>query len=162
MATDILSADIYKHYKKEGGKLSYSEWASICQEYNQRAMEEIILEGGELNLGNNLSTLCVGRFRRNPKNKMVNWAESYKLRDELLAEGKELYDKETGEGEKWLVYYTHEWVCRFYWRKEKCIIANKSVYQFRATRGKMGNKTRLKEILNNDDMAYLRFRKLNE
>lgn len=162
MSNKVLSADIYAHYKKEGGDLPYSKWASICQEYNQRAMEEIILEGGVLNLGNHLSTLSVGRFRRNPKNKMVNWHESFKLRDKLVAEGKKLYDKQTGEGEKWLVYFTHEWPCRFYWRKEKCTIPNKSVYQFRATRGKMGNKTKLKEILNSDDLAYLRFRKLYE
>lgn len=158
----VLSADIYKHYKKEGGKLSYKQWASICQEYNQRAMEEIILQGGVLNLGNNLSTISIGRIRRNPKNKQINWAESYKLRDKLLQQGKKLYDKETGEGEKWFVYFTHEWFCRFYWRKEKCTIPNKSVYQFRATRGKMGNKRKLKEHLRSDDLAYLKFQKLSD
>jgi hypothetical protein len=156
------SSDIYKHYVKEGGNLPYNVWSSICQEYNQRAMEEIILQGEELNLGNNLSTVSIGRIRTNPKNPMINWKASYEVRDELLAEGKKLYDKETGEGHKWFVYHDEPWYFRFYWRKEKCTIPNKTVYQFRATRGKMGNKTKLKELLRSDDLAYLRFRKLNE
>lgn len=156
------SMDIYKHYKKEGGDLEYSVWASICQEYNQRAMEEIVLQGEELNMGNHLSTLSIGRIRANPKNPAVDWKSSFEVRDELRAEGKKLYDKETGEGHKWLVFFTDPYYCRFYWRKENCTIPNKTVYQFRATRGKMGNKTKLKDLLNTDDLAYLRFRKLDE
>ena len=158
----FVSADIYKHYKEQGGELSYKTWAAICQDYNQRAMDEIILQGGVLNMGNNLSTLSIGRIPRNPANKQVDWKESYKLRDQLLEEGKKLYDKKTGEGHKWLVYFTNKFYCRFYWHKNKCKIPNKSVYQFKATRGKMGNKRKLKELLRGDELAYLRFRKLRD
>lgn len=158
----FVSADIYKHYKKTGGDLSYQQWSSICQEYNQRAMEEIILQGGVLNLGNNLSTISIGRVRTNPNNPRIDWKASYEYKEELLAEGKDLYDKETGEGHKWFIYYDVEWFCRFYWHKAGCTIPNKTVYQFNATRGKMGNKTKLAQLLQENDLAYLRFKKLSD
>jgi hypothetical protein len=156
------SPEIYTFYQAKGGELSYSEWSSIVQEFNEMAMNEIILKGGKLNLGANLSTLSIGRIKRNYHNQQVNWAESNKLKEQLLEEGKQLYDKETGKGEKWIVYFTNDWYCRFYWNKGNCKIPNKSVYRFVATRGKMGNKTKLKNLLRSDDLSYLSFRKLEE
>ena len=125
-------------------------------------MDEIILEGGVLNMGKNLSTLSIVRIRRNPETKQIDWQSSMAYKEELEAKGEKLYDHETGEGTKWLIYFTDEWYCRFYWRKERCTIPNKTAYRFRATRGEMGNKTKLKELLRGDDLAYLRFRKLTD
>lgn len=156
------SQEIYQFYKDSGGELPYKIWSDLCQEFNMAAMEEIVLQGGEFNLKHNLSTISIGRLKRNYKNQQINWGESYKLRDELLEQGKKLYDKETGEGHKWFVYFTSDWYCRFYWNKGKCRVPNKTVYRFVPTRGKMGNKTKLKELLRSDELAYLRFRKLKE
>lgn len=158
----LISKDLYKYYQDQGGKLSYREWASICQEFNQRAMEEIILEGEPLHMGHNLSSISIVRIRRSPDSKVINWQASYNYRDELLEKGEKLYDKETKEGKKWFVYFTHEWYCRFYWRKENCTVPNKTAYRFRATRGQMGNKGKLINLLQSDDMAYLNFRKLSD
>lgn len=152
---------IYKFYTKQGGILSQTTFSEICQEFNQMVMDEIILQGGVFDMGNNLSTLSIGRIKRNYSNRQVDWQASNKLKEELLSEGKELYDSETGEGHKWLVYFTNTWYCRFYWNKGKCKVPNKSAYRFTATRGDVGNKTKLKELLRSDDLAYLRFNKLD-
>ena len=67
---------------------------------------EDILDGKEFNMGSNLSTLSVRRIERNPSKPTIDWWESNKYKQELLAEGKQLYDAESGEGEKWFIYYT--------------------------------------------------------
>lgn len=157
---DYNTPEIYKFYKDQGGILSKEIFYTLCQEFNQRVMEEIILEGYRFNLGENLSTISIGRIKRNYKNKQIDWAASKKLKQELLDEGKKLYDDKTGEGHEWLIYYTNEWYCRFYWNKGKCTVPNKTAYKFVATRGKKGNKTKLKNLLNEDDLAYLKFEKL--
>jgi|GEM_PF-4901386 len=154
------SPEIYEFYVDRGGELSYKEWSAICQEFNEMVMDEIILKGEKINLGANLSTISIARIKRNYSNQQVNWAESNKLKQKLLDEGKHLYDSKTGEGENWLVYFTNDWYCRFYWNKGHCTVTNKTAYRFVATRGKMGNKTKLKNLLRDDDLAYLQFDKL--
>ena len=81
------------------------------------------------------------------------------IRKELLSEGKELYNSETGKGIKWHIYHTDEFYCKFYWRKGKCLIPNKSVYRFDATRGIKGNKEKLVNLLKTDELSYLNFKK---
>lgn len=153
--------ELYKYYVHHGGILSYPIFSTLIQEFNTMVMDEIILKGERFNMGHYLSTLSIGRLKRNFSNKQVNWHESNKLKRKLLSEGKKLYDADTGEGHKWLVYYTTDWYCRFYWNKGNCKVANKTVYRFTATRGEVGNKTKLKELLAEDDLAYLEFEELN-
>ena len=119
----------------------------------------LVLEGKEFSMGNNLSTLSVRRIERNPSKPTIDWWESNKYKQELLAQGKELYNKETDEGEKWFIYYTDPWYCKYHWQKSKCKLANKSAYRFTPTRGTKGNKEKLTALLKNDDLAYLRFKK---
>ena len=78
---------------------------------------------------------------------------------ELLEEGQLLYSPKTGKGVKWHIYHTDEFYCKYYWRKGKCKIPNKSVYRFDATRGLKGNKEKLINLLKTDDLAYLKFKK---
>ena len=120
---------------------------------------DMVLEGKEFSMGNNLSTLSVRRIERNPSKPTIDWWESNKYKQELLAQGKELYNKETDEGEKWFIYYTDPWYCKYHWQKSKCKLANKSAYRFTPTRGTKGNKEKLTALLKNDDLAYLRFKK---
>ena len=65
----------------------------------------------------------------------------------------------TGEGEKWQIYYTDKYYCKYHWAKSKSIVKNKSAYRFDATRGIKGNKEKLISLLKNNDIAYLRFKR---
>jgi len=82
--------------------------------------------------------------------------ESNKYKAELIEKGEELYNKETDQGIKWQLYYTDKEYLKYYWRKGKCKVKNKSVYRFDATRGIKGNKGKLKLI---DELDYLKFKK---
>lgn len=157
---DYNTPELYKFYKNQGGILSKEIFFTLCQEFNQEVMDKIILEGERFPMGNDLSSISIGRIKRNYSNKQVDWAASNKLKKELLADGKELYNDKTGEGHKWLVYFTNDWYCRFYWNKGRCKVPNKSAYKFVATRGAVGNKTKLKDMLEEDELAYLKFEKL--
>lgn len=162
-AADNTQTDVYDFYKEElQGELDWTKFREICDEFNQMVMDEIILKGGEFNMGSHLSSLSILRIERNYKNKQVDWKASNEYKQELLDEGKELYDPETGEGHKWLIYYTDKWYCRFYWKKSKCKVPNQSVYKFKPTGGKKGNKTKLKQVLKSDDLAYTRFAKAED
>lgn len=118
-----------------------------------------ILEGSEFSMGSNLSTISIRRIERNPSKPTIDWWESNRYKQELLAQGKELFDVSTGQGEKWFIYYTDPWYCKYHWQKSRCKISNKSAYRFTPTRGIKGNKEKLTKLLRDDDLAYLRFRK---
>ena len=130
----------------------------ICEEFNMQVMDTI-LDGKEFSMGNNLSTLSIRRIERNPSRPTIDWWESNKYKQELLAEGKQLYNAETKTGEKWFVYYTDPWYCKYHWQKSRCKISNKSAYRFTPTRGLKGNKEKLTKLLKEDELAYLRFKK---
>jgi hypothetical protein len=130
----------------------------LCEEFNMLVVEAL-LEGEEFSMGSNLSTLSIRRIARNPSAPTIDWWESNKYKAELLSEGKELYDKETGEGEKWFIYYTDPWYCKYHWLKSRCKIPNKTAYRFTPTRGLKGNKEKLTRLLKGDDIAYLKFKR---
>lgn len=153
------SVDIYKSYiKNTDSKIQKSVFMNIINTFNEMIID-YILDGKEFNMGNNLSTLSVCRVERDPRIPAIDWGESNKYKAELLANGEELYDKETGKGTKWHIYYTDNEYLKYYWRKAKCKVKNKSVYRFDATRGEKGNKGKLIELLKRDDLAYLKFKK---
>ena len=151
--------DIYIDYKDEyNDDIDKPTYTDIVHQFNMMIMD-YILEGKEFNMGNNLSTLSIIRRDRDPRSPRLDWGESNKYKKELLEEGQKLYNPETGEGVKWHIYHTDEFYCKYYWRKGKCKIPNKSVYRFDATRGVKGNKEKLISLLKQDDLAYLKFRK---
>tara|TARA_Y100000385_G_C12721730_1_gene478948 strand:- start:153 stop:518 length:366 start_codon:yes stop_codon:yes gene_type:complete len=117
---------------------------------------DYILDGKEFNMGSNLSTLSIVRMERDPRSPAIDWGESNKYKAELIEKGEELYNKETDQGVKWQLYYTDKEYLKYYWRKGKCKVKNKSVYRFDATRGIKGNKGKLKLI---DELDYLKFKK---
>ena len=110
-------------------------------------------------MGHNMATLSIRRIERNPSKPTIDWWESNKYKQELIAEGKELYNAATESGQKWFIYYTDPWYCKYHWQKSRCKLANKSAYRFTPTRGIKGNKEKLTLLLRTDDLAYLRFRK---
>ena len=151
--------DIYEDFDMRSDlEVSKKTFRDICSTFNIEIIN-YILDGGKFNLGNNLSTISIIRLNRNNSKPVVNWGESNKYKKELLKEGKELYNSKTGEGHKWYIYYTDEEYCRYYWNKGKCKITNKSVYKFTPTRGYKGNKEKLTNLLQTDELAYLKFKK---
>jgi len=151
--------DIHKDYVKHvEDPIETRLFRQICEEFNMLIVEHI-LDGGEFSMGSNLSTLSIRRIERNPSKPTIDWWESNRYKQELLAKGKELFDVSTGQGEKWFIYYTDPWYCKYHWQKSRCKISNKSAYRFTPTRGIKGNKEKLTKLLKDDDLAYLRFRK---
>lgn len=150
--------DIYNDYVDENGYIDKLIFKDICSDFNIMIMN-YILEGKEFNMGSNLSTISIIRRDRDPRSPRIDWGESNKYKKELLDEGKKLYDSKTGDGVKWYIYHTDAFYCRYYWRKGKCKISNKSVYRFDPTRGLKGNKDKLISLLKTNDLAYLKFKK---
>ena len=150
--------NITKKYIKEYGDIDTNLFRDICSEFNILSID-YILEGKELSMGNNLSSLSIKRQERDPRSPRIDWGESNKYKEELIKENKQIYNAETGEGVKWHIYYTDEFYCKYYWKKGKCKVKNKSVYRFDATRGVKGNKEKLIHLLKTDDLAYLKFKK---
>jgi len=150
--------DIYKSYTKEYGDIDKLLFRGICSDFNIMIMD-YILEGKEFNLGQNLSTLSIIRRDRDPRSPRIDWGESNKYKQELLDSGEKLYDPESETGTKWHIYHTDSFYCKFYWKKGRCKVKNKSVYKFEASRGLKGNKEKLISLLKEDELAYLKFKK---
>tara|TARA_Y100000592_G_C5423522_1_gene294443 strand:- start:291 stop:764 length:474 start_codon:yes stop_codon:yes gene_type:complete len=151
--------NIYNNYIEEYNEtVDKNTFKKICEEFNIEIIDAI-LDGKTFDMGNNLSTLSIRRVDRDPRTPRVDWGESIKYRKELEANGVDLYNASTGKGEKWYIYYTDKFYCKYYWKKGKCRIPNKSVYRFTPTRGLKGNKEKLINILKTDDLAYLKFKK---
>jgi len=150
---------IYNAYAKEKTlPIDKPLFKDICGEFNMMAVD-YILEGKEFNMGYNLSTLSIVRMQRDPRSPRVDWRESNKYKEELKALKIPLYNHETGQGTKWQIYFTDDAYYKYYWRKGKCAVPNKSVYRFDATRGVKGNKEKLTSVLHSNELAYLKFKK---
>ena len=153
------SKDIYAVYcKLSKNPASYRVFKDVISKFNEGIVDYII-DGGVFVMWYNLSTISITRRKRDPRTKLINWGDSNKLKQEILDSGKKLFDKETGEGEEWLVYYTNDSYLRWRWYKEKCRIQNKSVYRFDSTRGVNGSRAKLLEAMAKVDLAYLDFKK---
>jgi|TARA_R110000822_G_scaffold141508_2_gene279388 hypothetical protein len=150
--------NIYDSYVVDKSPIDKALFKNICSEFNVMIMS-YILEGKEFNMGYNLSTISIVRKDRDPRSPRVDWGESNKYKKELLDKKESLYDQASGYGTKWHIYHTDSFYCKYYWRKSKCSVPNKSVYRFDATRGIKGNKERLINLIKGDDLAYLTFKK---
>lgn len=160
--SDYTSVDIYNSYQENlEDPLPKDLWQDLCVEFNTRVMEEVIYKGREFNMGERLSTISVIKVDRDYSKPRVNWKASNELKQEIIDNGGTPYSKENPNGEKWFVYYTDKWYCRFNWHKAKCVVPNKTAYRFTATRGSKGNKTKLKEFLRENDLAHLKYRHLD-
>jgi|TARA_R110002073_G_scaffold3481_2_gene23194 hypothetical protein len=150
--------DIHASYENYYEEINKSLFTAICHEFNMLILD-YILDGKSFNMGNNLSSLSIIRRERDPRSPRIDWGESNKYKKELLEEDQDLYDNITGKGVKWHIYHTDSFYCKYYWNKGKCKVKNKSVYRFDATRGIKGNKEKLINLLKEDDLAYLKFKK---
>ena len=151
--------DVYKTYSTEvDNPVDSLTFRDVCSDFNIGIMDHV-LDGKEFNMGFNLAAISITRHDRDPRNPRIDWGKSNRYRKEIIAEGKDIYNPDTGKGEQWFIYHTDAFYCKFYWNKGKCKVKNKSVYRFDATRGIKGNKEKLIDLLKTDDLAYLRFKK---
>lgn len=151
--------EIYEVYcKTSDSPVPKKKFKEIIQGFNESIMEHI-LNGGTFNMGFNLSNLSVVRAKVNPRVAKIDWKTSNDLRADLIEKGIPLYDKETGKGEKWFVYHTTKDYVKFYWAKGQCKVKNSIVYRFDPAGGKDSPKSKLKALIKNDDLAYLRFKR---
>lgn len=111
---------------KENGKstvevvISYPEFRKIMETYFTIA-KEMIIEGGELNLGHNLGYILARRVERNHRNKMVNFNETRK----------QPIDPSTGKRERIIYYDDDDWI-RIGWEKVGKV-PNSRFYRFSPT-----------------------------
>jgi hypothetical protein len=69
-------------------------------------------------MGHRLGRLQIFRMERNFKKLMPDRGESNKIKAKLLEEGKPLFNKETGEGYRWMVYHTDPYYYGMIWHKD--------------------------------------------
>jgi hypothetical protein len=150
------TTDMYRHYKKCGGKLSWELFRDLCYAFNLRAVEKL-LEGQRIHMGYHLSYLQIVKAPTTYKRPRVDWPASNKRKEMLLAQGKTLYDKKTGKGEHWLVYMMQDEYYFYLWDKSFCQVKNHTVYKFKPSRGKVGAVGKLNKLLAEDPTASLNF-----
>ena len=123
---------------------------SKCNKYYSDAL----LEGETIHLGHHIGMIKVVPKKVNGK---INWNESFKFRDRLLAEGKIPYKrsdyikaKQSGSkynGIQWFIYYENEVQHYINWYAYSNKLPNKDAYHFVPARFNKSNKT-ISEIRN--------------
>ena len=142
--------DIYKKYKKNGGKLSKGLYNKVCGDFNSMIMDIAIKKGYEIRLPYRLGFLRVMMSKPRMKVKdgviqkitiPIDWGETRKMwRDEYpgktMSEIKEIKNKR-------LVYHsnndTNGNVLRWYWDKRISTFRNRNIMMFRPARGMVDN-----------------------
>jgi hypothetical protein len=143
MANSLGPKEMFMEYRKNnpGTDVTYTLYKEVISMYNKKLVD-VLLTGKEYNLRHNLGRIRIRKVQRNFEKPTINWGETNKLK---------------AEGINQFVYFTDDHWFRWYWEKRKCSIKNKSVYQFRPTEGKTGNKRKLITLLQDDEFAYLNF-----
>ncbi len=100
--------DIYTDYCENVEQIDKTMFKDICFDFNEEVID-MLLDGGEFNMGSNLSTISIVKMDRDPRNRVIDWAESNKYKEELKMAGEMLYDANTGDGVRWHIYYTDEY-----------------------------------------------------
>ena len=96
--------DIYKNYAKDvDSSIDSTVFRMLCSEFNMDIIDHI-LEGYMFNMGNQLSNISVKRVIRDNAKPTIDWGASNKYKKELLDQGEDLYNKETGQGTKWYIF----------------------------------------------------------
>lgn len=140
MVNDFRLKDFHKTYVSRGGILSLKEYKAIMQTFLRGALTDI-LDGKPLVMGYRLGKIEVQRNERNYKRPTINWGESNKYKKQLLAEGKELYDKDINSGHEWFVYFTDAYYYKYNWKKDRVkaignvmVLRNVMYYEFKPFR----------------------------
>lgn len=161
----------------------FKVYAFVLNNFNKLISNEI-LKGESFNLGYRLGTIRIQKKKRykgsekvesfDPHNyKVVNWGESNKLRKEIEAKGlipyKSIKD-ENGKiignngGVEWMIYFTDDFSYWWYWQKFvegnkrlNAAVTNINKYCFSPTKGIIGNRVKLQQLLKTNPHAHLNF-----
>ena len=118
-------------------KISYKLYSFIIKSFNKKIVKAII-KGYEFSFGFGLSNTRVRKKKRTKA--AINWLESNIEKQRLIDNGKIPFKVtkrdeqgrplENNGGVKWYIYHISDWTYWYYWRKEKCIVANSLLYSF--------------------------------
>mgnify|MGYP003639728648 CR=1 FL=1 len=135
--TSCTLKNAYKDYD-DFYKVGYKKYRAICEDFNKRIIDKILLKAFEFKMPYRLGSL---RIRK----KLMNYSKKNKLKIDWQATNKH----------KKVMYHlndhTNGFNYRWFWSKINAVIKNKSVYSFQATRT---NKRRLAALLKNNDVDF--------
>jgi len=127
----------YKDYD-DFYKVGYKKYRAICEDFNKRIIDKILLKAFEFKMPYRLGSL---RIRK----KLMNYSKKNKLKIDWQA---------TNQQKKVMYHlndHTNGFNYRWFWSKINAVIKNKSVYSFQATRT---NKRRLAALLKNNEVDF--------
>lgn len=156
-------------------KIEYKTFKSVLDKFNKKVSDEIIYKGYVFIPGFKLSVFRIKKINcLNRKKKRINWAESNKLKKDIIANGGLPYQvteraedksilKDNG-GIKWYVYFNNMFDYIWYWGKKSSNAPNVAYYKFRPTiynntkkGGVLGNVNKLKQLVTSDSELLKNF-----
>jgi hypothetical protein len=140
--------------KLRGSKLTPLEFKFIYKMYNFHMSNATLLGYRKFYLGGVLGRIVIDTFNNQGRKRGIDWGESNKIKEQLLAQGKELYTKEKGYGEKWLITYNHKEFDAF-WKWKSMSTALVRTHSFKPTNYRP-------TIILDDDGKQLTTRELEE
>jgi len=138
IGTTLGLRDSYKDFKKNETvgpifKIDYKTYRSICEKFNKKIVEDILINSGEHELPYRLGSIRIQKkkMRLDRESMKVDWKATREL-------GKRVYHLNDHRDN-----YRYKW----YWKKTNAIVQNKTVYSFTASRA---NKRELARLLKED------------
>ncbi len=125
----------------------------IIKSYNKKVAHRV-LEGQVHTFGSTVGQLYIKRIRRiftvhgKEATRGIDWGETKKLRAKLIEDNIPIYSKDNPNGEKYLVYYSGDYLYWFWWDKAQSRIPNLQLYTFTPT-----------NFINTEDRSQLAFTK---
>jgi hypothetical protein len=136
--------DIYKDYKKDGGKVDKKTFRKVLNSINKALFHLILYEGFDFKIPYRLGNFVIYLKKNIPKldengnlkkNSLpVNWKETLQLWEE----------NEEARREKKLIYYTNKYIGKLYWDKRTCMVKNQRFFDFRLMKQ---NRSKMAEFL---------------
>lgn len=126
--------------------LPFLLYKEIFVEYIQRVVDNWILQGEIFNMRGRMGPLSVEVFpMTSAKQPGIDWGTTRKLRAET-------------KDDTIIAYYTQSWFARYVWKKRLAVVTNKKLWSFTPTRGLNGLKTKLSNLLLENEMNRFRFK----
>lgn len=151
-----LPSDIHLAYKEKGGVLKKAKFNKVLRDMNELFTQEL-LQGKSIKLGHGVGPLYFIRVRRNFSRNTINWGASNAYKKSLEEQGVELYDKQTGKGEQWLIYYTDPFYVRLFWNSPVTRIMNRELFTFRPSRAERAPIRKLRTLLDKNPEAIYNY-----
>lgn len=134
---DLLYTLKNRLYKIENTKQSYPIFADVLKIFNAEIGEQLKLNGYHFTIGGGLGSLQVVSIFGNEG---INWAESFKLKQQIIDEGKipyQAFRDENGQivgdngGIKWFVGYGNDYSYLWRWKRQRHLKTLKEIIYYR-------------------------------